>query len=88
MLTKQVVIIQGQRITEVGLEGSVSIPAGTRVIDLSHATVLPGFVDRIKGNKALGGVSDAKQSVYGIDPPGSGPGGRWFKSTRPDHSFQ
>ena len=20
--------------------------------------------------------------------PGSGPGGRWFKSTRPDHSFQ
>jgi len=20
--------------------------------------------------------------------PGSGPGGRWFKSTRPDHSFE
>src|ERR1700683_1321707 len=24
----------------------------------------------------------------GLFVPGSGPGGRWFKSTRPDHSFQ
>jgi hypothetical protein len=23
----------------------------------------------------------------GLVAPGSGPGGRWFKSTRPDHSF-
>jgi imidazolonepropionase-like amidohydrolase len=45
MLTKQVVLIQGQRITDVGPEGSVTIPAGTRVIDLSQATVLPGLID-------------------------------------------
>jgi imidazolonepropionase-like amidohydrolase len=45
MLSKQVVIIQGQRITDVGPDGSVTIPAGTRVIDLSQATVLPGFID-------------------------------------------
>jgi imidazolonepropionase-like amidohydrolase len=45
MLTKQVVLIQGQRITEVGPDGSVTIPPGTRVIDLSQATVLPGFID-------------------------------------------
>ena len=45
MLTKQVVIIQGERITEVGAEGQVKIPAGARVIDLSRATVLPGLVD-------------------------------------------
>src|SRR6267142_1884784 len=45
MLTKQVVLIQGQRITEVGPDGTVTIPAGTRVIDLSQATVLPGFID-------------------------------------------
>jgi len=45
MLTKQVVIIQGQRITDVGPDGSVTIPAGARVIDLSQATVLPGFID-------------------------------------------
>jgi imidazolonepropionase-like amidohydrolase len=45
MLTKQVVLIQGQRITDVGPEGSVTIPAGTRVMDLTQATVLPGFID-------------------------------------------
>jgi imidazolonepropionase-like amidohydrolase len=45
MLTKQVVLINGQRITAVGAEGSVTIPAGTPVIDLSQATVLPGFID-------------------------------------------
>jgi imidazolonepropionase-like amidohydrolase len=45
MLTKQVVLIQGQRITAVGPDGSVTIPTGTRLIDLSQATVLPGFID-------------------------------------------
>lgn len=45
MLTRQVVLVQGERITEVGAEGKVTIPAGTRVIDLSQATVLPGFID-------------------------------------------
>lgn len=45
MLTRQVVLIRGQRITDVGPEGSVTIPAGTQVIDLSQATVLPGFID-------------------------------------------
>jgi len=45
MLTKQVVLINGQRITAVGPEASVTIPAGARVIDLSQATVLPGFID-------------------------------------------
>jgi imidazolonepropionase-like amidohydrolase len=45
MLTKQVVLIQGQRITDVGPDGAITIPPGTRVIDLSQATVLPGFID-------------------------------------------
>jgi imidazolonepropionase-like amidohydrolase len=45
MLTKQVVLIQGQRITAVGPDGTVTIPAGTQVIDLSQATILPGFID-------------------------------------------
>jgi imidazolonepropionase-like amidohydrolase len=45
MLTKQVVLVHGEKITEVGPEGKVTIPAGTRVIDLSQATVLPGFID-------------------------------------------
>ena len=45
MLTKHVVLIQGERITEVGPEGKITIPAGARVIDLSRATVMPGFID-------------------------------------------
>jgi imidazolonepropionase-like amidohydrolase len=45
MLAKQVVIISGDRITQVGPEGQVRIPAGAQVIDLSRATVLPGLID-------------------------------------------
>ena len=45
MLTKQVVILSGERITEVGPQGQVKIPAGARVIDLGQATVLPGLID-------------------------------------------
>jgi imidazolonepropionase-like amidohydrolase len=45
MLTKQVVLLLGERITDVGPEGQVRIPAGVQVIDLSQATVLPGLID-------------------------------------------
>jgi imidazolonepropionase-like amidohydrolase len=45
-LTNQVIVIQGERITDVGPADRVKIPAGARVIDLSNATVLPGLIDR------------------------------------------
>jgi imidazolonepropionase-like amidohydrolase len=45
MLTKQVVILTGERITEVGPQAQVKIPSGAQVIDLSQATVLPGLID-------------------------------------------
>jgi imidazolonepropionase-like amidohydrolase len=45
MLANQVVLIQGERITQVGPAASLSIPGGARVIDLSRATVLPGLID-------------------------------------------
>ena len=45
MLTKQVVLVSGDRITEVGPASQVKIPAGMEVIDLSQATVLPGLID-------------------------------------------
>jgi imidazolonepropionase-like amidohydrolase len=45
MLTRRVVLITGDRITEVGAEGTVRIRAGAQVIDLSQATVLPGLID-------------------------------------------
>jgi len=45
MLTKQVIVLNGERITEVGPEAQVKIPAGAQVIDLSQSTVLPGLID-------------------------------------------
>jgi imidazolonepropionase-like amidohydrolase len=43
--SRQVVLVQGERIMEVGPESQVKIPQGARVIDLSQATVLPGLID-------------------------------------------
>src|SRR5438094_10340455 len=45
MLTRQVVLLQGERITEVGPGAQIKLPAGAQVIDLSGATVLPGLID-------------------------------------------
>jgi imidazolonepropionase-like amidohydrolase len=45
LLTRQVLLIQGDRISEVGPEDQLKIPAGAQVIDLSQATVLPGLID-------------------------------------------
>jgi imidazolonepropionase-like amidohydrolase len=44
-LTNQVVLIQGERVTDVGPADRVKIPADARVIDLSGATVMPGLID-------------------------------------------
>ena len=44
-LTRQIVIVSGERITEVGPEAQLRIPAGAQVIDLSQAMVLPGLID-------------------------------------------
>ena len=41
--SNQVVLIKGDRIFDVG--GTLQIPAGAQVIDLSTATVLPGMID-------------------------------------------
>jgi imidazolonepropionase-like amidohydrolase len=45
MLARQVILIQGERITEVGPEAQVRIPPGAEVIDLSQQTVVPGLID-------------------------------------------
>ena len=42
-VTNAVVLVRGERIQAVG--ANLPIPAGARVIDLSGATVLPGFID-------------------------------------------
>ena len=43
LLTNQVIVVRGDRITDVG--PNAPVPAGARVIDLSRATVLPGLID-------------------------------------------
>jgi len=45
LLANQVVLLEGERITEVGAAAQIKIPADAQVIDLSEATVLPGLID-------------------------------------------
>src|ERR1700674_2161416 len=45
MRSRQVIVLEGERIIDVGPENQVKIPAGAQVIDLSQATVLPGLID-------------------------------------------
>jgi predicted amidohydrolase YtcJ len=45
MLTGQVVLLLGERITAVGPAARVKLPEAAQVIDLSEATVLPGLID-------------------------------------------
>ena len=45
IVTNQVVLVNGDRITDVGPAASVKIPAGVQVIDLGNATLLAGLID-------------------------------------------
>ncbi|HXI90582.1 MAG TPA: amidohydrolase family protein [Blastocatellia bacterium] len=45
VLTDQAILIEGDRIKQVGPAQSIQVPAGARVIDLSNATILPGLID-------------------------------------------
>ena len=45
MLANQVVVITGDKSSDVGTADRVQIPSGAQVIDLTQATVMPGFVD-------------------------------------------
>jgi len=40
-----VVVVTDDKIVAVGKQGSVTIPAGARIVDLGNATLLPGFID-------------------------------------------
>src|ERR1700719_305277 len=65
MMTNQVVLIQGERITQVGPAASMSIPAGARVIDLSRATVLPGLIDgHVHLTDAVGNMQHQMMVAY------------------------
>ena len=63
LLNNQVVLIRGDRITDVG--SAVQIPAGARVIDLSTATVLPGMIDtHVHVN--TGGDTPAQRAIIAL----------------------
>jgi imidazolonepropionase-like amidohydrolase len=67
LLTNQWIVIQGDRITEVGPAGSVKTPVGAEEIDLGKATVLPGLIDGhahlFKSNKLGGGSAFTVQML-------------------------
>jgi len=73
VLNDQAILIEGDRIKQVGASGSVQAPPGVRVIDLSSATVLPGLIDchthltgdpGHNGYESLG-ISIPRQALYG-----------------------
>ncbi|HEX8786280.1 MAG TPA: amidohydrolase family protein [Telluria sp.] len=74
VLNDQTILVDGERITAVGPSASVQVPAGAEIIDLSHATVLPGLIDAhthltdnpwLSGYNSLG-VSDIRAALYGV----------------------
>jgi imidazolonepropionase-like amidohydrolase len=63
MVPNQVVLIRGDRITDVG--PAVQIPAGARVIDLGQATMMPGMIDaHVHVN--TGGASLAMRAITAL----------------------
>lgn len=69
-----VVIATDGRITAVGRQGSVAIPAGARRIDLAGKTILPGLIDmhvHLGGTPLIGGYrrleyTDSYDTVLGV----------------------
>jgi imidazolonepropionase-like amidohydrolase len=64
----QIILIEGDKISAVGPADRIQIPAGTKEIDLSKATVLPGLID-------------GHTHVFGFGMDGIKPGGPPFAST-------
>src|SRR5215471_11462016 len=73
LLSKQVIVIEGDRIAEVGPAGSVKIPAGAEEIDLGNGTVLPGLIEGHNHMFKIGDHpgADSGASVPAVIQPGS-----------------
>jgi imidazolonepropionase-like amidohydrolase len=67
VLDNQIILVDGEKIAEVGSPEQVKIPPGALVIDLSKATVLPGLID-------------GHTHVFGFGLDGIKPGGPPFAS--------
>jgi imidazolonepropionase-like amidohydrolase len=67
ILDNQIILVDGEKIVEVGSPEHVQIPPGAQVIDLTKATVLPGLID-------------GHTHVFGFGLDGIKPGGPPFAS--------
>ena len=67
ILPNEVILIEGEKISEVSSAEQAKIPPGAQVIDLSKATVLPGLID-------------GHTHVFGFGLDGIKPGGPPFAS--------
>ncbi len=67
-----VIAVEGERIKSIGSAADIKIPPGAKVIDLSHATVLPGLIDC---HTHLGSRADRYNELYN------------FKDTPFSHAF-
>jgi imidazolonepropionase-like amidohydrolase len=56
-----VIVVADERIQSIGPASAITIPAGAAVVDLSHATVLPGLIDC---HTHLGARADRYDEIY------------------------
>src|SRR5437868_8010197 len=61
MKSNMVIVVAGDRIQKIGSASEINIPAGSNVIDLSRATVLPGLIDC---HTHLGSRADRYNPIY------------------------
>src|SRR6202790_1397649 len=66
LASNQIIVIQGDRIADVGPAGSVKIPAGAPQIDLGTGTVLPGLIE---GHNHMFKVGDHEGTGADANPP-------------------
>lgn len=62
--TGQTILIEGDRIRAVGPSGTIQIPSGARVVDLSGQTVIPGLVGLHNHSYYTGGNGRAAQLSF------------------------
>ncbi|MFC1937709.1 amidohydrolase family protein [Chloroflexota bacterium] len=64
-----VMVIEGERIKEVGSEGKVSVPAGAEVIDMGDCTLMPGLIDCVVMNIGMGAEHCKNRRVAADETP-------------------